>query len=97
MESQIDRLLQREIELRDALSYARLVAYNHFTLEQKICINQERGGIFRAIEYYEKTGADHSVEPDRYKISGSTERAVEDLLRRIRSKSWKKQQEQGIL
>lgn len=93
METEIRYLLEREAELREILSYVRLVAFDSLTTGQKILINQERGGIFRAIDFIKKYG----IEPDRYVIPESVELAVENLQKRMMSKRWKKEQEQGIL
>lgn len=93
METEIRRLMEREEELHDVLSYARLIAYGHFTAGQKILINQERAGILRAIDFMKKKG----IEPDRYIVPESIERAVKALSIRMRSKKWVRPEEQGIL
>lgn len=94
MDTEVRLLIEREEELRTVLSYARLVATGNLKAEHKILINQERAGIFRAIDCIKLTGC---LAPDRYVIPDDIERIVQDLLRRMRSKRWKISQEEGII
>lgn len=80
----MNALIDREALLYNALKATNddTILRNHFTVFERMLINQERAGIFRAL-----AALDDDIEIDRYEVSAKIEEKIQWIINLINNRN----------